>query len=53
MKQGDMTWSEGGAKEMLQIRSSIASGRHLQDFIAALDLGMNYLLSESAPCNRI
>ncbi len=38
MKQGGMTWSEAGANGMLQIRSSIASGRHLQDFIAALDL---------------
>jgi hypothetical protein len=38
MKQGGMIWSEAGANGMLQIRSSIASGRHLQDFIAALDL---------------
>ena len=38
MKQGGMTWSEAGANGMLQIRSSIASGRHLQDFIATLDL---------------
>jgi hypothetical protein len=38
MKQGGMTWSEAGANGMLQIRSSIASGRHLQDFVAALDL---------------
>ncbi len=38
MKQGGMTWSEAGANGMLQIRSSIASGRHLQDFLAALDL---------------
>ena len=34
MKQGGMTWSEAGADGMLQIRSSIASGRHLQDFLA-------------------
>ncbi len=32
MKQGGMRWSEVGAQGMLQIRSSIASGRHLQDF---------------------
>jgi len=38
MKQGGMTWSETGANGMLQIRSSIASGRYLQDFIATLDL---------------
>ncbi len=38
MKQGGMTWSEAGANGILQIRSSIASGRHLQDFIATLDL---------------
>ncbi len=38
MKQGGMTWSEAGANGMLQIRSSLASGRHLQDFIVALDL---------------
>jgi hypothetical protein len=38
MKQGGMTWSEAGANGILQIRSSIASGRHLQDFVAALDL---------------
>ena len=38
MKQGGMTWSQAGANGMLQIRSSIASGRHLQDFIATLDL---------------
>jgi hypothetical protein len=37
MKQGGMTWSEAGADGMLQIRSSIASGRHLQDFLATLD----------------
>ena len=37
MKQGGMTWSELGAQGMLQIRSSIASGRHLQDFLATLD----------------
>ncbi|MGO9413108.1 MAG: UPF0236 family transposase-like protein [Spirochaetia bacterium] len=37
MKQGGMTWSETGADGMLQIRSSIASGRHLQDFLATLD----------------
>ena len=38
MKQGGMTWSEEGANGMLQIRSSIASRRYLQDFIATLDL---------------
>jgi hypothetical protein len=38
MKQGGMTWSEAGANGMLQIRSSIASGRYLQDFIETLDL---------------
>jgi hypothetical protein len=38
MKQGGMTWSEAGANGMLQIRSSIASGRYLQDFISTLDL---------------
>jgi len=38
MKQGGMTWSEAGANGMLQIRSSIASGRFLQDFIETLDL---------------
>jgi hypothetical protein len=37
MKQGGMTWSETGADGMLQIRSSIASGRHLQDFFSTLD----------------
>jgi hypothetical protein len=37
MKQGGMSWSEAGADGMLQIRSSIASGRHLQDFLATLD----------------
>ena len=37
MKQGGMTWSETGADGMLQIRSSIASGRHLQDFLLTLD----------------
>ena len=37
MKQGGMTWSEEGANGMLQIRSSIASGRFLQDFIETLD----------------
>lgn len=37
MKQGGMTWSEAGAEGMLQIRSSIESGRHLQDFLATLD----------------
>ncbi len=37
MKQGGMSWSETGADGMLQIRSSIASGRHLQDFLATLD----------------
>jgi len=38
MKQGGMTWSEAGANGMLQIRSSIASGRYFQDFIETLDL---------------
>ncbi len=37
LKQGGMTWSETGADGMLQIRSSIASGRHLQDFLVTLD----------------
>jgi hypothetical protein len=37
MKQGGMSWSETGADGMLQIRASIASGRHLQDFLATLD----------------
>jgi len=37
MKQGGMTWSEAGAHGTLQIRSSIESGRHLQDFLATLD----------------
>lgn len=37
MKQGGMSWSEAGANGMLQIRSSIASARHLQDFLATLD----------------
>jgi hypothetical protein len=37
MKQGGMSWSEAGADGMLQIRSSIASGHHLQDFLATLD----------------
>lgn len=37
MKQGGMSWSEVGAEGMLQIRSSIASGRHLQDFLLTLD----------------
>ncbi len=37
MKPGGMSWSETGADGMLQIRSSIASGRHLQDFLATLD----------------
>lgn len=32
MKQGGMTWSESGAKGMLQIRTSLAAGRFLQDF---------------------
>lgn len=32
MKQGGMTWSESGAKGMLQIRTSLASERFLQDF---------------------
>jgi len=37
MKQGGMTWSGAGADGMLQIRSSIESGRHIQDFLATLD----------------
>jgi hypothetical protein len=37
MKQGGMTWSRNGADAMVQIRSSMCSGRHLEDFIAALD----------------
>lgn len=37
MKQGGMTWSEAGADGMLQIRSSIASGRLLKDFLLTLD----------------
>lgn len=32
MKQGGMTWSESGAEGMLQIRTSLASERFLQDF---------------------
>jgi hypothetical protein len=32
MKQGGMTWSESGAEGMLQIRTSLASQRFLQDF---------------------
>ena len=36
MKQGGMTWSEIGAEGMLQIRTSIASGRFLQDFQATI-----------------
>jgi len=32
MKQGGMTWSESGAEGMLQIRTSLASNRFLQDF---------------------
>jgi hypothetical protein len=32
MKQGGMTWSESGAAGMLQIRTSLASDRFLQDF---------------------
>ena len=32
MKQGGMTWSEAGAAGMLQIRTSLVSGRFLQDF---------------------
>jgi len=32
MKQGGMTWSESGADGMLQIRTSLASHRFLQDF---------------------
>jgi hypothetical protein len=32
MKQGGMTWSESGAEGMLQIRTSLASHRFLQDF---------------------
>jgi hypothetical protein len=38
LKQGGMTWSDHGADGMLQIRSSIESGRLLQDFLATLDL---------------
>jgi hypothetical protein len=37
MKQGGMTWSQTGADGMLQLRSSIASDRHLQDFLLTLD----------------
>jgi hypothetical protein len=37
MKQGGMSWSEAGADGMLQIRSSIASGRLLKDFLLTLD----------------
>ncbi len=37
MKQGGMTWSERGADGMVQIRSSIASGRLLKDFLLTLD----------------
>jgi len=40
MKQGGMTWSEAGADGMLQIRSSIASGRHLQDFLLTLEISL-------------
>ena len=29
---GGMTWSESGAEGMLQIRTSLASGRFLHDF---------------------
>ena len=36
MKQGGMTWSESGAEGMLQIRTSLAGGRFLQDFRDAL-----------------
>ena len=36
MKQGGMTWSESGAEGMLQIRTSIASERFLQDFRSTL-----------------
>ncbi len=32
LKQGGMTWSPLGAKGMLQIRSSIKSGRFASDF---------------------
>jgi hypothetical protein len=32
MKQGGMNWSESGAEGMLQIRTSLASHRFLQDF---------------------
>ena len=51
MKQGGMTWSEAGADGMLQIRSSIASGRHLQDFLATLDraAGTTIYLLKSLP----
>jgi len=36
MKQGGMTWSESGAAGMLQMRTSLSSGRFLQDFRATL-----------------
>jgi len=36
MKQGGMTWSESGAEGMLQIRTSLASERFLQDFRSTL-----------------
>ena len=36
LKQGGMTWSPSGAKGMLQIRSSIKSGRFYTDFKRAL-----------------
>ncbi|HEA65777.1 MAG TPA: hypothetical protein ENI07_02990 [Desulfobacterales bacterium] len=32
LKQGGMNWSPSGAKGMLQIRSSIKSGRFYNDF---------------------
>ncbi|HEB32050.1 MAG TPA: hypothetical protein ENI15_14465 [Spirochaetes bacterium] len=36
LKQGGMAWSLSGAKGMLQIRSSIKSGRFFSDFKRAL-----------------
>jgi hypothetical protein len=50
MKQGGMTWSAAGVNGMLQIRSSIASGRYLQDFITTLGLvSLKLTYIESAP----
>jgi hypothetical protein len=37
MKQGGMSWSERGAEGMVQICTSLSSGRHLSDFLATLD----------------